>query len=82
MKMSKDSSAIYDQNNKARYEKCLVKGIEVFPQKKNSQSNNMDPSDIKISLKMRIKSLLITEKKFYEIWKNKNASQISTDDDF
>ena len=59
-----------------------MKSIEVFPQKKNSQSNNMDSSDIKISLKMRIKSLLITEKKYYEIWKNKNASQISTDDDF
>ena len=42
----------------------------------------MDSSDIKVSLKMRIKSLLITEKKYYEIWKNKNASQISTDDNF
>ena len=39
MKISKDSSAKYYQNNKERLQKKLVKGIKVFIKKKKKRSN-------------------------------------------
>ena len=39
--MSKDSSAKYYQDNKARLQEKLVKDIKVFIKKKKKKSNNM-----------------------------------------
>ena len=39
----------------------------------------MVKSDIKASQKLKNKGLLNIKKKYYEIWKNENASQIKTD---
>ena len=64
--MSKDSLAKYYQNIKER----LVKDIKVFLKKKKKKSNNMVVNDTKIYQKMKNKSLLSIEKKYYKIRKN------------
>ena len=62
--MSKNLSAKYYQENKERLQKKLVKNIKIFLKKK--KSNNMVVNVIKISQKMKNKSLLSIEKNVIE----------------
>ena len=48
IKMYKDSSAKYYQNNKEKLRKKLAKDIKVFLKKKNKKSDNMVMNDTKI----------------------------------
>ena len=61
IKMSKDSSAKY-QNNKEILQKNLVKDIKVFLKKKKKTNGNMVVNDTKIYQMMKNKSLLSVEK--------------------
>ena len=61
MKISKDSSAKYYQNNKERLQKKLVKGIKVFIKKKK-KTQQYGRERYKIYQKKKNKSLLSTEK--------------------
>ena len=56
MKMSKDLSAKYYQDNRERLQKRLVKNIKLFPKEKKRKSDDMDVKYIKISLKMKNKT--------------------------
>ena len=60
--MHKDSSAKYDQNNKERLQKKLMKDFKVFLKKKKKKSNNMVVNDTKIYQKIKNKSWLSIEK--------------------
>ena len=72
IKMSKDLSAKYDQDNKEKLQnkKIVMKGIKVFPKKEKGKSGNMVENTIKVSLKMKNKSWLKIEKKYYKIRKS------------
>ena len=48
--MSKDSSAKYYQDNKARLQEKLVKDIKVFIKKKKKKSKNMFMIDTNLNL--------------------------------
>ena len=60
--MSKDSLARYYQKSKKTFKKRLMKGIKIFLKKRKTESENMVANDIKISLNMKSKDLLSTEK--------------------
>ena len=64
IKMSKNSSVKYDQNNKKErlQKKSSGKISKVFIKKERKKSDNMVVNDTKIYQKMRIKSLLSIEK--------------------
>ena len=64
--MSKNLSAKYYQENKERPQKKLVKNIKIFLKKKKLKSNSMIVNVIKISQKMKNKSLLSIEKNVTE----------------
>ena len=76
IKVSKNVSASYDQENKERLpkkkrkKKNLVKVIKVFHKNKKKESNNMVVKNTKIYQKMKRKSLLSVEKNIIE---SKNA---------
>ena len=53
MQISKNVSAKYDQENKERLQKKLVKDIKIFLNKKKKKSNNMVVKVTKISQKMK-----------------------------
>ena len=60
MQISENVSAKYDQENKERLQKKLVKDIKIFLNKKKKKSNNMVVKVTKISQKMKeINSLSI-----------------------
>ena len=69
--MFKDSSTKYDQDNKDRLHKRLVKHVKLFLKKKQKESNNMVVNAIKISRKIKNKGWLKIEK---NITKKENAS--------
>ena len=62
----KNLSATYYQKDKYRLQKKLVKDIKVFLKKKKKKSNNMVVNVIKITLKMKDKSLFSIEKNIIE----------------
>ena len=62
IKMSKNSSAKYYQDNKERLQKKLVKDIKVFLKKKKKKSDNMVLKDTKNSQKMKNKNWMRIEK--------------------
>ena len=62
VKMSKDTSAKYYQNNREILQEKLVKVIKIFLKKKNKKSNNMIVNNTKIYLKMKNKNWLSIEK--------------------
>ena len=64
--MFKDLSAKYDQDNKERLQEKLVKN-KILSKKEKEKSNNTVMSNAKIYLKMKNKSSLNIEKKYYEI---------------
>ena len=66
IEMSKNLSAKYYQENKERPQKKLVKNIKIFLKKKKLKSNSMIVNVIKISQKMKNKSLLSIEKNVTE----------------
>ena len=66
IEMSKNLSAKYCQENKERPQKKLVKNIKIFLKKKKLKSNSMIVNVIKISQKMKNKSLLSIEKNVTE----------------
>ena len=49
LKMSKDLSAKYNQENKERLQEKLMKNIKIFLKKKNIKSDNMVINATKIS---------------------------------
>ena len=53
MQISENVSAKYDQENKERLQKKLVKDIKIFLNKKKKKSNNMVVKVTKISQKMK-----------------------------
>ena len=53
MQISKNVSAKYDQENKERLQKKLVKDIKIFLNKKKKKSNNMVVKVTKISQKRK-----------------------------
>ena len=61
--MSKSLSANYYQENKERLQKKIKKEVKTFLKNKKKKSNNIVVSYIKISQKMKNKSLLSIEKK-------------------
>ena len=67
--MSKNLSAKYYQENKERLQKKLAKDIKIFLKKKKKESNTMAVNVTKISQKMKNKSLLSIEKKYYRMRK-------------
>ena len=67
--MSKNLSAKYYQENKERLQKKLAKDIKIFLKKKKKESNTMAVNVTKISQKMKNKSLLSIEKKYYKMRK-------------
>ena len=67
--MSKNLSAKYYQKNKERLQKKLSKDIKIFLKKKKKESNTMTVNVTKISKKMKNKSLLSIEKKYYRMRK-------------
>ena len=67
--MSKNLSAKYYQKNKERLQKKLSKDIKIFLKKKKKESNTMAVNVTKISKKMKNKSLLSIEKKYYRMRK-------------
>ena len=62
IKMSKNLSAKYYQENKERLQKKLVKDIKIFLKKRKKKSDNMLMNVTKIFQKMKNKSLLSIEK--------------------
>ena len=62
IKLSKNSSVKYYQENKGRLQKKLEKNIKVFLKKKNMKNDNMVLNDTKTYQKMKTKSLLSIEK--------------------
>ena len=68
--MSKHLSAKYYQENEERLQKKLMKDIKVILNKKTEKSNNMVKNVTKIFQKMKNKSLLSIEKKYYRIRKS------------
>ena len=56
--MPKTLSTKYCQKNKERLQKKLVKDVKIFLKNKKKKSNNMAVNVIKISQKMKNKSLL------------------------
>ena len=56
MKISKDPSVYYYQDNKERLQKEHVKDIKVFLKEKKKKSNNMVVNDTKVSKKMKNKA--------------------------
>ena len=64
MKMPEDLPVTYNQNNKERVQKKLVKDIKVFLEKKKKKSENMVVNNTKIYHKMKNRTLLSTEKKY------------------
>ena len=68
--MSKNLSAKYYQENGERLQKKLMKDIKVILNKKTEKSNNMIKNVTKIFQKMKNKSLLSIEKKYYRIRKS------------
>ena len=62
IKMFKNLSATYYQENKDRLQKNLVKDIKIFLQKKMKKSNTMIMNVTKISQKMKNKSFLSIKK--------------------
>ena len=68
--MSKNLSAKYYQENNERLQKNLVKDIKIFLRKKKKKSSNMVVNVTKISQKMKNKSLLSVEKKYYRLRKH------------
>ena len=60
MKISKDSSSKYDQDNKERLQNKLVKNIKVFLKKKKKKAIIRD--DIKIFQRMKNESWLSIKK--------------------
>ena len=62
IKMLKDSSAKYYQNEKEMLQKKLVKNTKVSLKKKKKKSNNMVVNDTKIDQKLKNKSWLSIEK--------------------
>ena len=64
--MFKDLSAKYDQDNKERLQEKLVEN-KILSKKEKEKSNNTVMSNAKIYLKMKNKSSLNIEKKYYEI---------------
>ena len=67
--MSENLSAKYYQENKERLQKKLAKDIKIFLKKKKKESNTMAVNVTKISKKMKNKSLLSIEKKYYRMRK-------------
>ena len=67
--MSKNLSAKYYQKNRERLQKKLSKDIKIFLKKKKKESNTMAVNVTKISKKMKNKSLLSIEKKYYRMRK-------------
>ena len=71
IKISKNSSAKYYQNNKERLQKKYVKDIKVFLTKKKKKINNMVMNDTKVYEKMKNKSLFVEYRKnCYKMRKN------------
>ena len=68
--MSKNLSAKYYQENNERLQKNLVKDIKIFLRKKKKKSSNMVVNVTKIFQKMKNKSLLSVEKKYYRLRKH------------
>ena len=66
--LHQDSSTKYCQNNKERLQKSLVKNIEVFAKKRK-----------KVSLKNEKQRVTEYRRRYFEMQKNKNTSQIKTD---
>ena len=66
IKMSKNLSAKYYQENKERLQKKLMKGIKIFLKKKKRKSSNIVMNNTKIYQKMKKKSLLSLEKNIIE----------------
>ena len=64
MKMPEDLPVTYNQNNKERVQKKLVKDIKVFLEKKKKKSENMVVNNTKIYHKMKNRTLLSIEKKY------------------
>ena len=64
--MSKSLSAKYYQENKEKLQKKLAKDIKIFIKKNNKKSDNMVMNIIKISQKMKNKSLLKIEENVIE----------------
>ena len=70
MKISKNLSAKYYQKNKEKIQKKLLKDIRIFSKEEKEKKNNMVMNVTKISQKMKNKSLLTIEKKYYRMRKN------------
>ena len=66
IKLFKILSAKYDQENKGRLQKNLVKDIKIFLKKKKNKNNSMVVNVTKISQKMKNKILLSVEKNIIE----------------
>ena len=62
--MPEDLPVTYNQNNKERVQKKLVKDIKVFLEKKKKKSENMVVNNTKIYHKMKNRTLLSIEKKY------------------
>ena len=76
IKMSKDSSPKYHQNNTERLqEKKLVKYLKVSLKKKKKKSDNMVMNNTKIYQKMKNKSMLSVEKNIIK-WEKKALLQL------
>ena len=73
IKISKNLSSKYHQENKESLKKMLVKDIKIFLRKKKIKSNVMNVMFVnvtKMSQKMKSKSLLRIEKNYYRMRKN------------
>ena len=73
IKISKNLSSKYYQENKESLKKMLVKDIKIFLRKKKIKSNVMNVMFVnvtKMSQKMKSKSLLRIEKNYYRMRKN------------
>ena len=66
IKLFKILSAKYDQENKERLQKNLVKDIRIFLKKKKDKNNSMVVNVTKISQKTKSKILLSVEKNIIE----------------
>ena len=73
IKISKNLSSKYYQENKESLKKMLTKDIKIFLRKKKIKSNVMNVMFVnvtKMSQKMKSKSLLRIEKNYYRMRKN------------
>ena len=73
IKISKNLSSKYYQENKESLKKMLAKDIKIFLRKKKIKSNVMNVMFVnvtKMSQKMKSKSLLRIEKNYYRMRKN------------